>query len=240
MVKTYKLIVSVTENSIDILKYMSRTIKQINAMGIKIRIEKVGGGDLDDALVGELKRLGVTRLPALLSPKGKAYIGKKEITTLFDTNIKNLKNRGRVAPTGSTAGRSNAFAGGVESNDADLSNYWAQQLWEGTDDGGKRIPRKDADEADDESKEIQDRMRAYETRVPKHRTAVNDDPFAHRPSAVVDNPYGDSGRAFQDDLPDNIASDQPYEHGINLPLVDDETDRKMLAAWIDNNSTSDY
>ena len=226
MVTTFKLIVGITDNSIDVLKYIKKHIKAIKRLNTRVKMSKISTRHVDKSLLEILKSKGITRLPALIAPDGKVFIGKKKIIELFDSNLNRVKNRELVQPAR------------PERGDSDLSNYWMKEMYSGRDNNGKLIPRNDPDEPQDEGKDINERMREYEGNVPTHRRPQRDpmDTAAERMhGTTMANP--DAGREFIDDIPENIASEPRRTTAINIPRVDDDMDQKMLAAWVNNNST---
>lgn len=197
-------------------------------MGIYVEIEKLSETDKDEELAADLGRRGITRLPALISPDGKPFIGVQSITQLLSKNINRINNNERCAP-----GRGEASIG----TNTDLSKYWEQNLYDGTDKKGRRKARKDTDDeldAEDGPTDFDRRMREYDRHKPKHHGGgkqaekeesdddSDDEPAPRKKSqkksrrhAVIDD----------DDEDDNIMS--------MAGPGDDQMDDKMLAAWMD-------
>lgn len=232
--QTMKLFVQPTETSFRLLVYLNKNITDINKLGARVRIDKIGK-EVDEDLMEEFRRVGITRLPALVSPDGKVFIGVKKITEVFEKNLGKLHNTARVGP--------------VTGDDTDISNYWLKELYSGTDGNGKMVPRKDeeADEQADETKDIERKIAMYTANRPKHHVPKDDRSLQTptRPGrgggrgGTAD--IGDIEQHMYNNLMDNIQDD-PYE--IARPRVvpklestddaaGDTMDQRMLAAMMD-------
>jgi hypothetical protein len=246
--KTFKLIVTVSDNSIAILKYVSQIVKEINNMGVRVQVEKISRDEFDEEMVDILRRRGIVSLPVLIAPDGVKFTGVREITNLFERNLKTVKTSSRVAPASTS----------------DLNDYWMQQM---KPDANESKGGGDNNDELDEKIDFDSRMRAYQSRVPKHRgggsqTEANIEPAARPKRGQRQPPEGGSrvdasrvgsrgggGRGIADDAPsDNIDEDYPdYDltpntpiRGMNINLPADpedasggEMDRKMLEALMD-------
>jgi len=245
--KVFKLIVSVSENSIEILRYLSKNIKDINKMGVRIRIDKIGKNEFTEEVVNSLKKRNIVRLPALIAPEGKIFAGVKSITDLIERNLNNLRSARVSAPA---PGVVNAELG----SNPDLSNFWLREMYAGTAQTGKLIPRTDKEEAQDEGGDIERRMAEARRNIPVHRRPGSDrgeqdidlaPRTRRRPPPAQQHDENYSNR-LAGNTRDNIANDEDdaIAQPINPPRLektgnarDDDLDQRMLAAWLDNNHT---
>jgi hypothetical protein len=246
--QNFKLIVTANENCLKVLRYLQKCVMDINAMGVRVQVEKISRKEFDEDMVEMLRRKGITRLPVLLAPDGASFIGVGKITDLFERNIKNLKNGDRVAaPRGDTpmAGQGNPEMG---TNPA-LTDFWMAEMYGGKDDKGQLVPKKDQDEGDDDRNDMDTKMRNYQARVPRHRGGgaqverniePAERPRRRRNTAPIDNiaPMGDE---HEDDGPEyDIPTGTPGTP-IRAPKYTpsdeggEDVDQKMLSAWLDNN-----
>lgn len=85
---TVTVVVTETENSIRLCKWLNNNIKAINDVGLFIKLKKVPtkGGEAKE-LIASLKSRGITRLPALISPDGKNAIGTDDIIKKIKMNL---------------------------------------------------------------------------------------------------------------------------------------------------------
>ena len=253
--KVFKLIVSVSPNSIDILRYISKNISDLNKMGVRIRVDKIGKNEFTAEVVDSLKKRNIVRLPALIAPEGKVFAGVKSITDLIERNLNNLRGSrlGAAIPGGGGGGGGGGGAVGVFGGPADnaemgsnpdLSNYWMREMFAGTGQNGRRIPRTDKEESPDEGADIEKRMAEARRNIPAHRrtnagNAERDIDLAPRTRRRQNDNYNEN---------DNIAGDddgytEPVQaQPIRAPRLggtgnarDDDLDQRMLAAWLDNN-----
>mgnify|MGYP000098923818 CR=1 FL=1 len=245
--KTFKLIVTTNDKCKKVLEYVANCITDINKMGVKVRVEKINKSEFDEDMVELLRKKGITRLPVLIAPDGASFVGVNKITDLFERNLKTLRNGGRVAPSESSI-QANPELG----SNPELTNFWMSEMYGGKDENGRMIPRKDPDEAQGEGDDIDARLRAYQTRVPRHRGGGaqperNIEPPA-RPRRRRNDPPPDENHQPPED---NIAEDDYPDYDIptatpGTPIrapqytqTDEggaDVDQKMMAAWLNNNS----
>lgn len=247
--KNFKLIVTPNENCLKVLKYLQKSITDINAMGVRVQVEKISHKNFDEDMVEILRRKGITRLPVLIAPDGASFIGVVKITELFERNIKNLKNGNRVSPAGAENPKLNKGGNDEMGTNPALTDFWMSEMYGGKDDNGRLIPKKDQDEGDDDRNDMDAKMRNYQSRVPRHRgggaqTERNIEP-AERPrrrrnapaAQPVDNiadDHHDEGMEYE---PPDITPSTPIRAPKFTPSEEggDEYDQKMLNAWLDNN-----
>ena len=244
--QTFKLIVTVNENCVKVLKYLQKCISDINAMGVRVQIEKISTREFDDDMVEMLRRKGITRLPVLLAPDGASFIGVGKITDLFECNIKNLKNGNRVAPGGGMRGDTSSGGNTEMGTNPALTDFWMSEMYGGKDENGRLIPKKDHDEGVDENNDMDAKMRQYQARVPRHRGG------GEQTERNIEAPARPRRRRQQTAPPpeDNIATDDDPEYDIptstpGTPIRAPQytpteeggadVDQKMLNAWLDNN-----
>lgn len=250
--ETFRLIVAATPNCIEVLKYINNCITDINKMGVRIQVEKIGQNDFDDDMVELLRKRGITRLPVLITTEGKPFIGIKNITAVFEKNLKMLKNSARIG-----GGKNEEPATTEIGTNPDLADFWASEMYGGRDQNGNLVARKDVDEGDKEADDIDAKMRAYHSRVPKHRGGGSDreadiepaprprrrrggaDPDQEAPERPSSRPSSrpDTSEDNIDDGYDDNSSHVPIRAPVLQPSGEggDDLDQKMLAAWMENN-----
>lgn len=261
--ETFKLIVTPTSNCIEVLKYLNDCITDINKMGVRVHVEKISQKDFDKDMVELLRKRGIIRLPALITTEGKSFIGIKNITNLFERNLKLLRNGARLDTNGGggSGGGIGENYGGPSNTEVgtnpELADFWMSEMYGGRDPKGNLIARKDADEGDKDADDIDAKMRAYHNKVPKHRGGGGGQerdiepaprPRRRRAQAQEDDdppPTRGRGRARDEHPEDNIEDegydDTPTRVPIRAPVLQpsgeggDDLDQKMLAAWMDNN-----
>jgi hypothetical protein len=205
---------------------------------MQLRIEKIGTGKGGDKALDALKRRGVTRLPALVSPSGEVFVGIKKITELLDSNLSQLR--------GGCIDRDNTELG----TNPDLAEFWERELYEGTDNDGRRIARADADDEHDAvSTDIERKMNAYSRNVPAHRRGDNDASRGERTrpgrrrAQQADEDYDDNSRQqWQEDGHNQSTTGrraQQPSRSSGGNSRDDDLDNQMLAAWMENNNIQD-
>ena len=235
--KTFKLIVQVSDNCLDLLRYIDKNISDINSLGVRLHVEKIAKSECDDEMIENLRKHGITRLPALISPDNKIFIGIACITNLFEKNLNNIRTGQRVGPIKEGFNQS-ATSAEIGSN-PDMTDYWMRELYSGTDENGKLKPRDDPDEAEDESKDYEKKMRDQQKNQPKQRRQGSD-----RERDVEPAPR--TRRRNYEESDDNIAdSDDEYiptRRSNKMPELPstgdasgDNMDDRMLAAWMENN-----
>ncbi len=236
-IKTFKLIVQVSDNCLDLLRYLDKNISDINKLGVKVQVEKIARDEFDDEMVENLRKRGITRLPALIAPDNKIFIGLASITSLFEKNLNNVRTGQRVGPIRDGNDEMSTEMG----SNPDMTDFWMKELYEGTDRStGKLIVRNDKDEPDDESGDIERKMSMYRRNVPKHRQQSSG-----REKDIDPMPRNRGRR--RDELEDNIEVDDEYDEpepprrgraSTMEPSDDvagDDMDQRMMAAWMDNN-----
>ena len=144
--KTFKLIVKVSDNCIEILRYVDKNIPILKQLGARVQVEKISNEEFDEEMVNILKSKGITRLPAVITPDGNLLIGLKSIIDMFEKNLTNARNRARVGGVGGVGGNNinpqslNAEMG----SNPDLNAFWMNELYAGINKNGNetaRIPR---------------------------------------------------------------------------------------------------
>ena len=253
--KTFKLIVTRSENSTTVLKYIKKCIKDINRMGVRLKVDIIESSEMTKKKIAALRQLGIQRLPALITNARQTYTGVRDITKLFEKNLKILHEQDKQKPRSiETYGEPSDTEIG---SNPDLSDYWMASMFDGKDSNGKWIPRKDADEGDDPQDDISKKMRKYQENIPKHRKSGGgqrsalDDMMGGMHGDTRGDTRGDphggyGGRDPMDDMHGGRGGHvDPYQvseprDNISVPDFnggggDDEMDKKMLEAWLDNN-----
>jgi hypothetical protein len=200
------LIVQDSSNSIELLKFIERNIRRINAAGMILDIKKIE--DFNEDALRSLKSRGITRLPALIT-QHKNYIGRREIEQAL---------RKLCAPPSDHSDYD---------NDLDLHGYFMKHI------GCPKDPSKasttDEDSFGDASKEIQERLAAYMKNIPSHRRGVNSGPeiVANQPQATQEH-----HPAPQHQPRNNIAQEDMSAYINHAP---GDADSMMISAWLQNN-----
>lgn len=192
----YSLIVQQTEKCIKVLKYIDKCISTINRTGIKILIESLPD-NCDNDILEICHKNGINRLPALIDNDGLVFIGYKQIIS----RLKKIENNKRLTDV---------------VNRDEVSDFWKNELFEGTSKDGKPIFKTDSDTADvdDASGDIDKKLSQYRSNAPKHH---NNKPTSEPKQSNV------------------VADRKPTtDTTISIDGLDD-TDTKMLNAWLDNN-----
>jgi len=85
------------EITLEVLRYVHSRLPMLQQMGLAVKVNKIRSQDLQNArLVEAMRQRGITRLPALTTPNN-VYIGFKEISDIYERNIKEyaaIGNRG--------------------------------------------------------------------------------------------------------------------------------------------------
>lgn len=201
------LIVQDSSNSFELLKFIERNIRRINAAGVKLDIKKIENFN-EDAL-RSLKSRGITRLPALIT-QHKNYIGRREIEQAL---------RKLCAPPSDHSDYD---------NDLDLHGYFMKHIGCPKDPSKASSPS-DEDSFGDASKEIQERLAAYMKNIPSHRRYVNSGPeiIANQPQATQEH-----HPAPQHQPRNNIAQEDMSAYINHAP---GDADSMMISAWLQNN-----
>jgi hypothetical protein len=228
--KTAKLFVRCTENSLEILRYLNEIIVQVNEMGMKIEIEKIDNADMTDDMVHSLKRAGLRALPALaISGKAKPYIGVREIKGLFEQNLAKLNNGKRVAIDG----------GGGDAPPTELDDYWAREMTAGMKKGPKgKVEFNDNDGPVGEGQDFERKMAEYRKKIPAHRQGGR---AAEQEQEQDQSPPPRRRRQPEPEAEEEAprrrtAAVQRDNIDRSATTGDDDTDRKMMAAWMENNN----
>lgn len=218
--KSFKLFVTPNPPSKETLVYLNKHIKELNALGVIVHIQNFHHKDFNEDIVNELRKQGITRLPAMKASDGKLYIGVKSILDLFTQGLSQQRNRQMTeAPT---AGFGGPATGADLGNcpDGDINNYWMRELYAGCDPKtGRMVPRKDPDEGPDQGDDIERRLRQYQQNMPAHRRQEDprdrdmgrrEEPQRRRPGRQQPPPDDDQPRrrpGRQQDPDDNIGDD---------------------------------
>lgn len=231
--KTFKVLVQSKEHSMELAYYLDDHIREINRLGICVRVEKIGADEMDDEMAEALRKRGITRLPAMIMNDGCAIIGKDKIIDMFEKGVQGQRRGAKLS----------ADSPGMEyGTNPDMSEFWMRELYNRN--GHEITPKKDEDEDRSEGFDMERRMRDYERNIPKHRrggetrerdfdqTAVQQQQKRggrnHGPPPIIND--------------DNIA-DTPYDEPRGSHSGDvngDAMDEKMMSAWMQNNPVSEY
>lgn len=213
----FRLFVKPAKNSIQLLIFIKDHIEEVNDMGARIKIVKLGGSTGDDFTNKICKSAKITRLPTMIMSDGTKVIGKDKIITLIEDNLaKTTTPKMQLASMGCNQ---------------DMADYWQAQLYDGVD----KTPRRDDDEDEDDIGDIQKRMDAYRRSRPKHHRPPDDDEDEYE--TVDDN----TGRPIRSGG-DNIAAPEearkrmaPGGKGKSVTAMSgDAMDDLMLRAFMDN------
>lgn len=246
--KTFKLIVTATDNCLEICRYLNKNVIGINKLGVRVTVEKINTAEFDEEMVEILRKKGITRLPTLIAPDGKLFIGLKTITNLFEKNLRGGRTMDRFSPMNGEYNSGNAELGSNPS----MTDFWMRELFTGMDKRGKFIPRKDKDDPDDESEDLTKRMNEYRRREPRHRRQDSErerdlDPPVKTRRRVVPVDDNVEETVNRDEFGDD-ESEEEYDlpPRKNVPKIStsgdargDDMDQRMLAAWLDNNPSTE-
>lgn len=221
----FKLIVQDSESCVKLLRYLNKQIETINKLGAGVVIEKIEKSEFDAEMVESLRKKGITRLPALVAPDNKKFIGYEQITELFEKNISSAKKS----------------SVGDAADGASVYDHWMKTLYSGEKNG----KFDDSDEEDDNRNDIQRRMAHYQRNIPKHRREDGGRKSAPKKTAREPTRPAARERDYDDEeYEDNIADeDYPEERRdrIEMPEMSggddargDELDKIMLAAYLEN------
>lgn len=83
--KVAKLFVSNTSSSMTVLLYLNDNIVHLKKSGIYVNIIYIKDKDFDQAKSNKMRELGITRLPTMMLPSGKMFVGFDEISRAIDT-----------------------------------------------------------------------------------------------------------------------------------------------------------
>ena len=233
--KTLKIIVQPTRKCLGLLKYINKNIDVINKLGARIQIEKIDKDNVDESTIEIFRKKGITRLPVLLSPEGKIYVGLQQIVNNFERTLNSAHTMQLASPCGE-------YYDTEMGSNPDMNDFWLRELYAGYDKNGKMVPRKDKDEAEGENADIEKRLSDYQRNVPRHRRAE-----------ARERDYSPPARTRRDE--DNIADEDPMPprqvhtprtahtaiHTTKTPRLSatgdprgDDMDQRILAALMDN------
>ena len=106
--------------TLELLQYIYAQMPTFAQMGITVKVSKVRSQDLEDTrLIEAMRRRGIPRLPALVTPNN-VFIGLKEITDVYERNIKEFNavlRRGELSGGGA----------GIADED-DLASYYRDEV----------------------------------------------------------------------------------------------------------------
>lgn len=193
------LLVQNSPYCVKLLKFIDHNIQLINAAGMYLKIEKVQNVSNNKTL----KQRNIKGLPALLTSEGKHYVGYSSIVELMQTKIRRPSN-----------------------NDPnDIRSYWMNNMYD-VDTNGKKYPKKDADEEDDEAKDLEKKIREYNRAVPNHRKTPGK-------QHIEQTPKFDTNIEPVNHKMENTSA--PIHKSSCLDAIGgDATDRAMMSAWLDN------
>ncbi len=183
-----KIIVTSSESSIALLKYIRDNIATITRMGLTLRFEKIRKCEMDDDMVQSLKKSGITRLPAMINASGKRFIGVNNVIAELSKGVKTRQMTERVFMP-----------------DTDIQSHWQSEMYEVKD--GAMVPRQDAEPDEGNNADIERRMAMAQTKGPAHRK----EPGANDPKPTPKSPLGMGGGIFGD----NISSPKSAEDALD-------------------------
>jgi hypothetical protein len=202
----YTLLVNRDEVSLELLRYVDKNIFRINKNNVRVVPMIVSS---TKGMIDKLRAAGITRLPALVVPDGN-LIGLRSIVEHLDKLGEHIgSSRPGLAPS------------------IDNTHDWLMREMFEVDRTGKRIPRTDHDddEAEDNKKDIERRLKDYSQNAPKHQRNVgrggyendddDDEPMdrnARAPRGRPERPPRSGGR-------DRMNRD---DHGnVDIPMISD-------------------
>lgn len=104
--------------TLQILQFINQQLPVFGQMGIGVRVNKIRDIDLQNSkLIGAMKRKGITRLPALITPTN-VYVGNREIVDVYTRNIRGFQAHKQ---------REEKEVKGMAPED-DLDRYYASEL----------------------------------------------------------------------------------------------------------------
>lgn len=243
--RTYKVLVQESPNCIEVAHYINENIRAINRAGLRLKMEKLAAGDLDPEHIDALRRIGITRLPALVGGP-KPIVGRDNIIGELRRRTSSVEMTGRLGLGG---------GGGIgAATDGSLGDFWMREMFSGRDKDGKLVPAKVDDDDDggigDVRNEIEKKLRDYESAgMPAHRRPVEEmygrlqqpsgggggsTTAMQQQPAYEDNIAFDCGRCGRDPCACGTTQSTPQ---LARPTAGGggDIDSMMMAAWIDNN-----
>ena len=233
--KTFELYIRKSDKTIELLKYIEKNIGKINAIGVKLEIERYDVINAD--VMNMLKNRGVLRMPALVT-HDKVFTGYKNIVDIFEQNIsKDHFDPNRVLPIDDDASD-------------DISKFWNKELFSGQYGDGTLIPRKDAEE---------DMSEVIDYSTVKKRELSMQHQRNKKPSRNMHTTRERNNRDDDDDIQDNVGDDiaaqttsamqdraqggrQQFDRrggGRSNPRSGGDLDSQMLNAWLENNTETE-
>jgi hypothetical protein len=172
--------------TITTLKYIHKWLPVFTQMGISIKVNKIRSQDLQNhRLVEAMRKRGLTRLPALMTPNG-VYIGLKEISGVYDKNVKEF-----------TAAAARPAEGLLPEDD--LDNFYRDEM---------TFERAGEDSQEAGIGEGDDMMSSY-----RHMMERRDRPDSHPPRPATGRPPATTGdappRSLHRSLPPPHAGGRP-------------------------------
>lgn len=193
------------------LKYVHSRLQTFSNMGLVVRVNKIRSQDLQDSrLVDAMRRRGITRLPALITPNN-VYLGLTEISDIYERNIGEFaatNRREEHAVTGSEL-------------ESDLDSFYRSEM---------TFAQAEDDDKETGIGEGEDMMNSYRDMMEQREGSTPRPPTAGRPMASL----GDRNPApvrSAPGRPDNVRSADPEDAEIQETI-----DR--LSADIDDNLRS--
>ena len=208
--KLFRLFIQPTEKCMTLLRYVDENINTINQLGVKILVRNIGGAEVDEELIEKFRKIGIARLPALVSPDGQIFVGQKEIIRLLKRNVSK------------TTEFPSMFGG-----DSDTDSFWRRELFT-REKSGKIVARADTDTAEDEviGRDIEKKMHSYQRQAKERRA-----------QEFQDEEEGNIGPTFSIEPPmsSSISSGVGAAENLAERSSDNEIDRRIMAAWLNNN-----
>jgi hypothetical protein len=194
------------EVSLELLRYVDKNIFRINKNNVRVVPMIVSS---TKGMIDKLRAAGITRLPALVVPDGN-LIGLRSIVEHLDKLGEHIgSSRPGLAPS------------------IDNTHDWLMREMFEVDRTGKRIPRTDHDddEAEDNKKDIERRLKDYSQNAPKHQRNVgrggyeNDDDDDEPMDRNARAPRGRPERSPRSGGRDRMNRD---DHGnVDIPMISD-------------------
>jgi hypothetical protein len=156
--KRVKIILTPSKNTTALLRYIDDNIGTIKRMGVVIRFEKISKKEMTEDMLTTLRNNGITRLPAMIIPGGRRFIGVNEIIKELNSNVQSQHITERVAMPSS-----------------DVTSFWQSELFAEKD--GAIVPRTDAEPDDEDRSNIDRKLAAARAGAPAHYRD-SDDPLS--------------------------------------------------------------
>jgi len=132
MTSNLKVLINNSGASVTLLQFIKKHLPEFKEMNVVFKFRKILPDECNEELVSALSRKGINRLPTLITPGGKSFVGNNAILALLNKNLNTYRASSYTKDIPHTK-PSAKFEGGGE-----LESYWNRMIAAG-------------DERDDES-----------------------------------------------------------------------------------------